>query len=143
MHVISRSRATRGLATALTAALLAGCAGHAVRPERALSVDWRAVACDACDRAGLRVDVRRSAGDGGRAGRWLYARVVNLNAHPVSAVVELVLRGSAAQPDFVPYEQLGVTLRPAGHEGSESVVMLRGADVRGVVEAVLHGAEGY
>jgi hypothetical protein len=104
-----------------TTALLLIAAPHvliACSPSRAeIAPDprvWSPVACADCVKAGVTIETRRSVDEKGDVGRYVLARVSNLNAHTVIFDLDLIAdRVPSGDPDFI-RKGWRVTLAPAG-----------------------------
>lgn len=83
---------------------------------------WSAVSCTSCKSAGVTVETRRSVTLEGKAGRYVFARVSNLNPFPVTFTLELVADlPHTGDPDFQT-RQMRVSL-PAGGEVAATTTM--------------------
>ena len=83
---------------------------------------WAAVQCDDCTTQGVRVETRRSSRLDGRAGKYVYARVSNLNPFPVVFTLDVTPhRLPSGDPDILS-RQWRVTLPAAEHPESSTVL---------------------
>lgn len=101
---------------------------------------WKAIDCAGCERAGVTIETRRTVDGGGRAGRYLLARVSNHNAHGV--VFDLSLTSSrvtSGDPDFLS-KGWRVTLARAGETSAAATLAMELADV---TAASVSGVERY
>ena len=80
---------------------------------------WAVVSCTSCKSAGVTVETRRSVTLDGKIGRYVFARVSNLNPFPVTFTLDLVADlPHTGDPDFQT-RQIRVSL-PAGGPVSAS-----------------------
>ncbi|HEY9229393.1 MAG TPA: hypothetical protein VIP11_22280 [Gemmatimonadaceae bacterium] len=101
---------------------------------------WAPIKCESCTRAGVTVETRRSVDENGRAGRYVFARVSNLNDHPI--VFDLNLRSSGpptGDPDFLT-RGWRLTLAAAGASTAATTLTL---DFSDVVTAAVSGLERF
>jgi len=83
---------------------------------------WSVVSCTSCRSAGVTVETRRSVTLEGKAGRYVFARVSNLNSFAVTFTLDLVADlPHTGDPDFQT-RQMRVSL-PAGGQAAASTTM--------------------
>jgi hypothetical protein len=144
--MIGRQSWARGALTALMAAGVAtpglACMARSGDPGTPpVPQVWTAAACAKCDNAGVEVHLRRSADAGGAPGSYLFARLRNLNPHPVALTVEFVPNAFPVTSDvFLRSESRRLTLHPSSGDSTGTVLMLDSEDIR---EVVLHAVERY
>lgn len=92
--------------------------------------EWSSIQCQGCEKAGVTVETRRSINDRGEAGRYLFARISNLNTHGVTFLLELESDGPyTGDPDFL-RRQVRVTLSPTGDHSSSTLLTLDYSSVK-------------
>lgn len=86
---------------------------------------WTAVPCDDCTTSGVRVDAKRSSRADGRAGKYVYTRVSNLNPYAIVFTLDVTPHRALAtgDPDVVS-RQWRLTLPAAEHPHSSTVVSI-------------------
>lgn len=118
------------------AALASGMACSLVRPsDGALSVaragEWTLLPCQGCEASRLVIDVRRTTTVSGTSGRYVVARIRNLNPHAVVLTVDfssgVAQEGSGEGSALSQHATFSLTA--AGQPGGESLVVLRLPDV--------------
>ena len=107
---LKRLAATAAVMLAAVPHALVACASPTPAPDPRV---WAAVKCVSCDRAGVVVETRRSVDANGRAGRYLVARVTNLNEFAVTFVLDLHHDGPPSGDPDSQRRQLRLTV-PAG-----------------------------
>ncbi len=102
------------------------------RPPATLHADpraWSPVACTTCESARVTVETRRSVTLDGKAGRYVFARVSNLNPFPVTFTLALVADfPHTGDPDFQT-RQLRVSLPAGGEVAASTTVTLDHHDI--------------
>jgi hypothetical protein len=84
---------------------------------------WTAVPCDDCTTTGVRVEAKRSSQADGRAGKYVYTRVSNLNPYAIVFTLDVTPHRALASGDpDVMSRQWRVTLPAAEHPHSSTVV---------------------
>lgn len=128
-------------AIVLGALALTACGGSKLR-GRDLALpppgEWTAVRCTSCENAGVRIDLRRSVDENGRAGQHAIARVQNLTRREMAFTVEVA---AAELPDselYIPSERWRVVLGPSGEARGEVMLVLRHTNA---TSASVHGVE--
>jgi hypothetical protein len=101
---------------------------------------WVAIPCQTCTKAGVRVETRRSIDDRGRAGRYVYAHVSNLNPHAVTLTLDLVAHGPPSGDPDILRKQWQLTL-PAGGDSTSSTVLA--AEYSDIATASVYAVERF